>query len=110
MEAGGVFAVAVVAAAVEGDGRNTRLGDEVEDVFVPGGEVAVVQLHLAETVVLMRISSGDPEDEVRRKGVHGLREAALQRIEVRIAADVPGEFDVHGSGRLDGGVVLTDVD
>jgi len=43
VEAGGVFAVAVVAAAVEDDGGDTGSGDEVEDVIVAGGEVAVVQ-------------------------------------------------------------------
>ena len=35
-----MFAVAVVAAAVEDDGRNTCPSDEVEDVVVPGGEGA----------------------------------------------------------------------
>jgi hypothetical protein len=44
VEAGGVFAVTVVAPAVEDDGRDGASGDEVEDVIVPGGEVAVVQL------------------------------------------------------------------
>ena len=43
MEAGSVFAVAVVAAAVEDDGGDAGSGDEVEDVIVPGGEVAVIQ-------------------------------------------------------------------
>jgi len=44
VEAGGVFAVPVVAASVEDDGGDAGLCDEVEDVLVPGGEVAVVQL------------------------------------------------------------------
>jgi hypothetical protein len=44
VEAGGVFAVAVIAPAEEDDGGDTGLGDEVEDVLVPGCEVAVVQL------------------------------------------------------------------
>jgi hypothetical protein len=43
VEAGGVFAVAVVAAAVKDDGGDAGSGDEVEDLFVPGGEVAIVQ-------------------------------------------------------------------
>ena len=110
MEAGGVLAVPVVATAVEDDGRNAGPGDEVEDVVVPGGEVAVAEPHLAEAVVLMRIGSGDPEDEVRREGVHGGRQAAFQCLEVGVAGDVPGQFDVQGAGRLDGGVVLADVD
>ena len=55
VEAGGVFAVPVVATAVEDDGRNTGPSDEVEDVLVPGGEVAVVQPHLAKMVILIRI-------------------------------------------------------
>ncbi len=94
MEAGGVLAVAVVAAAVEHDGRYAGPGDKVEDVLVPGGEVAVVQPHLPEAVVLMWIGPGDPEDEVRREGVHGGRQAAFQRFEIRVAGDVPGELDV----------------
>ena len=55
MEAGGVFAVAVVAAAVKDDGGYAGPGDEVEDVFVPGGEVAVFKPHLPKAVLLMRI-------------------------------------------------------
>ena len=39
-----MFAVAVIAAAVEDDGGDGGPGDEVEDVVVPGGEVPVVQL------------------------------------------------------------------
>ena len=39
-----MFAVAVVAPAVEDDGGYAGPGDEVEDVLVSGGEVAVVQL------------------------------------------------------------------
>jgi hypothetical protein len=39
-----VLAVAVIAAAVEDDGGDAGSGDEVEDVLVPGCEVAVVQL------------------------------------------------------------------
>ena len=54
-----MFAVAVVPAAVEDDGGNTCPGDEVEDVLVPGGEVPVVQSHLAKAVVLMRIGLFD---------------------------------------------------
>ena len=77
MEAGGVFAVPVVAASVEDDGRHAGAGDEVEDVFVPGGEVAVAQPHLAEAVVLMRISPGDPDPKVWREGVHGGGQAAF---------------------------------
>ena len=42
VEAGGVFAVAVVTAAVEDDGGHAGSGDEVEDVLVPGRKVAVV--------------------------------------------------------------------
>ena len=38
-----MFAVAVVATTVEDDGRYAGPGDEVEDVIVPGCEVAVVQ-------------------------------------------------------------------
>ena len=38
VEAGGVFSVAVVAAAVEDDGGDAGLSDEVEDVIVAGGE------------------------------------------------------------------------
>ena len=110
VEAGGVFAVAVVAAAVEDDGGDAGPGDEVEDVFFPSGEVAIVQPHLAEAVILMRICPGDPEDEVRREGVHGGRQAAFQRFEISIAGDVPGKLDVQGARRLDGGVVLADVD
>ena len=71
MEAGGVFAVAVIASAVEDDGGYAGPGDEAEHVLIPGGEVDVVKLHLAEAVILMRISPSDPEDEVRREGVHG---------------------------------------
>jgi len=110
VEAGGVFAVAVVAPAVEDDGRYAGAGDEVEDVVVPGGEVAVAEPHLAEAVILMRISPGDPEDELRRVGVHGGGQATLQRREIVIAGDVPGQLDVQGPRRLDGRVVLTDVD
>ena len=110
MEAGGVFAVAVVAAAVEDNGRNASPGDEVEDMLVPGGEVAVVQPHLAEAVILMGISPGDPEDDVRREGVHGGGQAAFQRLEIGIAGYVAGQLDVQGARGLDGGVVLADVD
>ena len=59
VDAGGVFAVPVVAAAVEDDGGDAGPGDEVEHVFVPGGEIAVVKPHLAEAVILMRISPFD---------------------------------------------------
>ena len=55
MEAGGVFAVTVVASAVEDDGGYTGPGDEVEDVVDPGGEVPVVESHLAGAVILLRI-------------------------------------------------------
>ena len=110
MEAGGVFAVAVVAPAVEDDGGDAGSGDEIEDVIVPGGEVAVVEPHLAEAVILMRVGPGDPEDEVRGEGVHGGGQAAFQRFEVGVARDVPGQLDVQGARRLDGGVVLADVD
>jgi len=110
VEAGGVFAVAVIATAVEDDGGDAGPGDEVEHVFVPGGEIAVVKPHLADAVILMRISPGDPEDEVRGEGVHGRRQATLERLEVGVAGDVPREFDVQRAGRLDGGVVLADVD
>ena len=94
MEAGGVLAVAVIAAAVEDDGGDAGPGDEVEDVVVAGGEVAVVQPHLSEAVILMRIGPGDPEDEVRREGVHGGSQAAFQRFEIGVAGDVPGQLDV----------------
>ena len=107
MEAGGVFAVPVVAASVEDDGGDVGLCHEVEDVIVPGGEVAVVQLHLAKTVILMRIGPGDPEHKVWREGVHGGGQAAFQRFEIGVAGDVPGEFDVQGARCLDGGVVST---
>ena len=110
VEAGGVFAVAVVAPAVEDDGGYAGPGDEVEDVLVSGGEVAVAKPHLAEAVVLMRVGPGDPEDEVWREGVHGLGQAAFQRFEIGVAGDVPRELDVQRAWRLDGGVVLTDVD
>jgi hypothetical protein len=40
VEAGGVFAVPIVAAAVEGDGGYAGPGEEVEDMIVPGGEVS----------------------------------------------------------------------
>ena len=106
MEAGSVFAVPVVAAAVEDYGGNAGPGDEAEHVVVAGGEMSIVQLHLAEAVVLMRIGPGDPEDEVRGEGVHGRRQAALERCEVGVAGDVPREFDVQRAGCLDGGVVL----
>ena len=95
MEAGGVFAVAVVAAAVEDDGGYAGTGDEVEDVLVPGGEVAIVKPHLAEAVVLMRIGSSNPEDEVRREGVHGGGQAAFQRFEISLARDISRELDVQ---------------
>ena len=95
MEAGGVLAVSIIAAAVEDDGGYAGPGDEVEDVLVPGGEVSVVQPHLAEAVVLMRVGSSDPEDEVRRECVHGCGQAAFQRFEVGVAGDVSGEFDVQ---------------
>ena len=104
-----MFAVAVVAAAVEDYGGNAGPGDEVEHVLIPGGEMSVVQFHLAEAVVLMRVSPGDPEDDVRREGMHGRRQAAFQRLEVGVAGDVPREFDVQRARRLDGGVVLADV-
>ena len=38
-----MFAVAVIATAVEHDGGYAGSSDEVEDVLVPGCEVAVVQ-------------------------------------------------------------------
>ena len=38
-----MFEVAVVATTVEDDGRYAGSGDKVEDVFVPGGEVAIIQ-------------------------------------------------------------------
>ena len=57
VEAGGVFAVAVVAAAVEDDGGDAGTGDEIEDVFVPGYKMPVVQLHLAEAVILIFMAS-----------------------------------------------------
>jgi hypothetical protein len=107
VEAGGVFAVAIVASAVEDGGGYAGPGDEVEDVVVTGGEVAVVKPHLPEAVILMRISPGDPEDEVRREGLHGGRQATFQRLEIGVAGDVAGELDVQGAGRLDGGVVST---
>ena len=50
-----MLAVAVVAATVEDDGGYASLGDEVEDVLVPGGELSVVQPHLAKMVILIRI-------------------------------------------------------
>ena len=56
MEAGGVFAIPVVTTAVEDDRGDAGLGDEAEHVLVAGGEMSVVQLHLAEAVVLMRTS------------------------------------------------------
>ena len=62
VEAGGVFAVAVVAAAVENRGGDAGGGDETEDVFVAGGEVGVGEFHLTEAVVFMRVGAGDPED------------------------------------------------
>ena len=43
VEAGGVFAVAVVAATVEDGGEDAGPGDKVEDVIVSDGEVSVVQ-------------------------------------------------------------------
>ena len=89
-----MFAVAVVSAPVENDGGDAGPGDEVEDVIVTGGEVAVVKSHLAEAVILMRISPGDSEDEVRGEGVHGGRQAALQRFDIGVAGDVPGQLDV----------------
>ena len=52
VEEGGVFAVTVVAPAVEDDGRDAGLGYEVEDVLVPGRKVAVVESHLSEAVIL----------------------------------------------------------
>jgi hypothetical protein len=90
-----VFAVAVVAPAVEDDGRYAGSGDEVEDVVVPGGEMSVVQPHLAEAVILMRVSPGDPEHKVWREGVHGGGQAAFQRFEIGVAGDVPRELDVQ---------------
>jgi hypothetical protein len=107
VETGGVLAVAVVATAVEDDGRDGASGDEVEDVIVPGGEMSVVQPHLAEAVILMRIGPGDPEHKVWREGVHGGGQATFQRFEIGVAGDVPGEFDVQGARCLDGGVVST---
>ena len=105
-----MLAVAVVAAAVDDDGRYAGPGDEVEDVIVPGGEVTVVQPHLAEAVILMRIGPGDPEDEFRFKGMHGGRQAAFQRFEISLARDVAWELDVQRARRLDRRVVLADVD
>ena len=72
-----MFAVVVVAAAVEDYGGDAGLCDEVEDVVVTGCEVAVVQSHLAEAVVFMGIGPGDPEYEVRGEGVHGGGQAAF---------------------------------
>ena len=77
-----MFAVAVVAPAVEDDGGYAGPGDEVEDVLVSGGEVAVAKPHLAEAVVLMRVGPGDPEDEVWREGVHRSDAVALTPVEV----------------------------
>ncbi len=104
-----MFAVAVVAATVEDDGGDAGLSDEVEDVVVPGGEMSVVQPHLPEAVILMRIGPSDPENEVRGVGVHGGRQAAFQRLEISVAGDVTRELDVQAARRLDGGVVLADM-
>ena len=44
-----MFAVKVVAPAVEHDGGDAGSGDEVEGMLLPGGEMTVVQPHADDT-------------------------------------------------------------
>jgi len=109
MEAGGVLAVAVVAAPVEDSGGGSRSRDELQNVLVAGREVGVGEFHLAKAVVLVGVGASDPKNEVGGEVGKSRREGGFELLKVVGAADVTGEFDVEGAGSFYGRVVFPDV-
>lgn len=109
MEAGGVFAVAIVAAPVEDGGGGSRSRDELQNVLVAGREVGVGKFHLAKAVVLVGVGASDPKNEFGGEVGKSRREGGFELLKVVGAADVTGEFDVEGAGSFYGRVVFPDV-
>ena len=109
MDAGRVFAVAVVAAAVKDRGGGSRPRDETQNVFVAGREVGVGEFHLAKAVVFVGVGPCDPKNQVGGKVEKSRREGGFELLKVVGSFDVTGEFDVEGTGGFDGRVVFSDV-
>ena len=84
MDAGGVLAVAIVAAAVKdcGGGSGPRSRDELQNMLVAGREVGVGEFHLAKAVVLVGVGTGDPKNEVGGKVGKGRREGGFELFKV----------------------------
>ena len=64
VKAGGVEAIAVVAAAIENDQRNVAACREIQDQAVASTQVGIAQSHLAKSIIFVRIAARNPKGKI----------------------------------------------
>jgi hypothetical protein len=102
-------AIAVVAAAIENGQRNAPACHEIQDQPVASSEVGVAEPHLTKSIVLVRITTRNPEGKIRCEELEGPRQRLFQGSEIFRAADVPGQCDIQRTRHFLGGIISTNM-
>ena len=62
-----VNAVSIVTSSEEDNRRRANFPDRSQDHLIARAHIRVAQSHLTKEVIFMRVGTGNPKDEVRRK-------------------------------------------
>ena len=84
--------------------------NQFEHGVITRAKVAVPKLHLAETVVFVRVGARNPECEVRAESLECERQSSFKVLQIVRATYMPRQFHIERTSRLLRRIVASNMD